>query len=304
MVVVKMFNFVKYRRFYYLFSGLLILASLFSVFRFGLKMGIEFTGGSLMELQFENRPANQEIQEKLAKLNLGEIVVQPTGERGVFLRFKEIDEAAHQEVLRELNNPQEMSFETIGPTIGQELERKTLWAVFLALIAITVYIALAFRRVSGQVNSFQYGLASLIALFHDVLIPIGAFALLGHFYNLEITIAFVAALLTVLGFSVHDTIVVFDRVRENLLKKSSLSFEEVVNLSLNQTLGRSINTVLTVLFTLLAIYFFGGETLRPFALSLIIGVTSGAYSSIFIASPLLVTWQGIRGPKGIDKRSR
>ncbi|MBI4359108.1 MAG: protein translocase subunit SecF [Candidatus Nealsonbacteria bacterium] len=299
-----MFNFVKYRRFYYLFSGLLILASLFSVFRFGLKMGIEFTGGSLMELQFENRPANQEIQEKLAKLNLGEIVVQPTGERGVFLRFKEIDEAAHQEVLRELNNPQEMSFETIGPTIGQELERKTLWAVFLALIAITVYIALAFRRVSGQVNSFQYGLASLIALFHDVLIPIGAFALLGHFYNLEITIAFVAALLTVLGFSVHDTIVVFDRVRENLLKKSSLSFEEVVNLSLNQTLGRSINTVLTVLFTLLAIYFFGGETLRPFALSLIIGVTSGAYSSIFIASPLLVTWQGIRGPKGIDKRSR
>ncbi|OHA62002.1 MAG: protein-export membrane protein SecF [Candidatus Wildermuthbacteria bacterium GWA2_46_15] len=285
-------NFVKYRKLYYLFSGILILASLFSIFKFGLKMGIEFTGGSLVELKFDQaRLTNQAIAEKLAKLNLGEIIVQPTGENGVFLRFKEVDEATHQEILKELGQPQEMSFETIGPTIGRELERKTLLAVFLALIAITAYVALAFRQVSGRVNSFQYGLASLIALFHDVLIPIGAFALLGHFYNLEITIAFVAALLTVLGFSVHDTIVVFDRVRENLLKRSSLSFEEVVNLSLNQTLVRSINTVLTVLFTLLSIYFFGGETLRGFALSLIIGVTSGAYSSIFIASPLLVSWQ-------------
>lgn len=291
-------NFIKYRKLYYLFSGILILASLFSIFKFGLKMGIEFTGGSLVELKFDQaRLTNQAITEKLAKLNLGEIVVQPTGEQGVFLRFKEVDETTHQEILKELGQPQEMSFETIGPTIGRELEQKTLLAVFLALVAITVYIALAFRQVSGRVNSFQYGLASLIALFHDVLIPIGAFALLGHFYNLEITIAFVAALLTVLGFSVHDTIVVFDRVRENLLRRSSLSFEEVVNLSLNQTLGRSINTVLTVLFTLLSIYFFGGETLRGFSLSLIIGVASGAYSSIFIAAPLLVSWQGIGGLK-------
>lgn len=297
-----MINFVRYRKLYYLISIILVLSSLAAVFRFGLKMGIEFTGGTLIELQFAGRPANQEIQDKLAKLNLGEILVQPTGEKGVFLRLKEIDEATHQQVLKELSpsssvsetgGPTEMSFESIGPTIGRELEQKTGVAIILALLAITIYIAFAFRKVSGRVNSFQYGLASLVALFHDVIVPIGVFAVLGKLYNMEITISFVAALLTILGFSVHDTIVVFDRIRENLLKRSSLSFEEVVNQSLNQTLGRSINTVLTVLFTLLAIFFFGGESLRDFSLALIIGITSGAYSSIFIASPLLVSWQGL-----------
>ena len=286
-----MINFVKYRKLYYSLSVILIILSLLAIWRFGLKLGIEFTGGTLMELRFENSFSNQEIQDKLAKLNLGEVLIQPTGEKGVFLRLKEIDEATHQQILTELGSPQEMSFESIGPTIGQELEQKTGLAVVLALLAITVYIAFAFRKVSGRVSSFQYGLASLIALFHDVLVPIGIFAALGHFFQIEITISFVAALLTVLGFSVHDTIVVFDRIRENLLKRSSLSFEEVVDQSLNQTLGRSINTVLTVLFTLLAIFFFGGETLKDFSLALIIGITSGAYSSIFIASPLLVSWQ-------------
>ena len=287
-------NFTKYRKTYYAISILLVLASLFSIFYFGLKMGIEFTGGSLLELKFENRPSNKDIEEKLADLKLGEILIQPTAEKGVLLRLKEIDEATHQEILKKLGDPEEMSFETIGPLVGDELKKQTIIAIVLALMAITLYIAFAFRKVSGKVSSFQYGLASLIALFHDVLVPIGLFALLGKLYNIEITISFVAALLTILGFSVHDTIVVFDRIRENQLKRSSLTFEEIVNQSLNQTLGRSLNTVLTVLFTLFALYLFGGETLKTFALALIIGITSGAYSSIFIASPLLVSWQGLK----------
>lgn len=289
-----MINFTKYRKIYYAISVLLVAASIFSVFYFGLKMGIEFTGGSLLELKFSQPLSNQTIQEKLASLNLGEVLIQPAGENRVFLRLGQIDEAAHQSILQKLDNPEELSFETIGPVVGGELKKQTVLAIILALLAITVYIALAFRKVSGRVSSFQYGLASLIALFHDVLVPVGLFALLGKFYNIEITIPFVAALLTILGFSVHDTIVVFDRIRENQLKRSSLSFEEIVNQSLNQTLGRSLNTVLTVLLTLLALYFFGGQTIKEFTLALIIGITSGAYSSIFIASPLLVTWQKMK----------
>jgi len=289
-----MIQFTKYRKLYYIFSGVLILISVFVIFKFGLKFGIEFTGGTLLELGFEKPVSNQEIKEKLAKFDLGEITIQPTEENTVILRFKQVSEETHQEILKELGNPQEKSFEAIGPTVGKELERKTIIAVLLALVAITFYIAFAFRKSSGRVSSFQYGLASLIALFHDVFIPIGIFACLGEFKNIEIDISFVAALLTILGFSVHDTIVVFDRIRENLTKQGKACFEEVVNLSLNQTLARSINTVLSVLLTVAAIYLFGGETLKTFAFALIIGIVSGAYSSIFIASPLLVSWQRSR----------
>ena len=158
------------------------------------------------------------------------------------------------------------------------------------MLAITLYIAFAFRKVSKPVNSWKYGITSLIALFHDVLIPIGVFSILGHLFNVEITVPIIAALLTILGFSVHDTIVIFDRIRENILRRGMGQFEDTVNWSLTQTLGRSISTVVTVEFVLFALYFLGGETLKYFALALIIGITSGAYSSIFIASPLLVSW--------------
>jgi preprotein translocase subunit SecF len=176
--------------------------------------------------------------------------------------------------------------------------------VFLALLAITIYIAFAFRKVSKPVSSWKYGLASLIALFHDILIPVGVFSILGKIYNVEITIPIVAALLTVLGFSVHDTIVIFDRIRENILRRGMGQFEETVNWSLNQTLGRSISTVLTVELVLFAIYLFGGQTLKYFALALIVGITSGAYSSIFIASPLLVSWYKWSGHKELKKVSK
>jgi preprotein translocase subunit SecF len=238
-------------------------------------------------------PSSDAIQEKLADLNLGEVIVQSLGQKDVLLKMRQIDEATHQKILSklgEISEVQEKQFQLVGPQIGQELKRKTTAAIILSFLAITFYIAFAFRKISRPVSSFQYGIASLIALFHDILIPLGIFALLGKFYNVEITIPIIAALLTILGFSVHDTIVIFDRIRENLLKRLLPSFEETVNWSLNQTLGRSINTVLTVLIVLFSIFFFGGPSLRYFSLALIIGITSGAYSSIFIASPLLVSW--------------
>lgn len=283
--------FLRYRKIYYIFSGVLLSLSLISLLFFGLKPGIDFTGGSLIELEFKNSPPpNKEIEKKLADLNLGQIIIQPIGEKGILLRIKDISQETHQEILRRLEDSKEQRFEIIGPTIGREMTKKTKIALVLALLAIISYIAFAFRKLSHPARPWQYSLSALIALFHDLLIPLGVFSILGKFYNVEITIPFIAALLTVLGYSINDTVVVFDRIRENLLKRSFPSFEETVNQSLNQTLSRSVNTVLTVLLTLFAIYFFGGETLKYFSLALIIGITSGAYSSIFIASPLLVSW--------------
>ena len=287
-------QFTKYSKFYYIFSGILILAAITSLIFFGLKFGIEFTGGSSMEIEFQGeRPSNDAIQQVITEFNLGDTVIQPIGQAEMILKFKGIDEPTHQQILSKLKgsfNIEEKKFEFIGPVVGKELERKTEIAVILSLLAITLYITFAFRKISWPVSSWQYGLASLIALFHDILVPLGVFSILGHFYNIEITIPIVAALLTILGYSVHDTIVIFDRIRENILRKGLPSFQETVNWSLNQTLGRSISTVFTVLLVLFAIFFFGGQSLKYFSLALIVGITCGAYSSIFIASSLLVTW--------------
>ena len=303
MATVMNFHFTKYSTIYYIFSGVLIIAAIAALIVFGLKFGIEFTGGSTMEINFTSqRPANEQITKALASFNLGEITVQPTGSNGVVLQFKGIDEATHQKVLTELGKlsaVEEKSFQYIGPSIGQELKSKTEIAIALALIAITLYIAFAFRKVSRPVASWKYGVTSLVALFHDVLIPLGIFSLLGKFYGVEITIPIIAALLTILGFSVHDTIVIFDRIRENILHRGMSQFQETVDHSLNQTVGRSISTVVTVLLVMASLFLFGGETLKWFSLALIIGITSGAYSSIFIASPLLVSWK-----KWDEKRAR
>jgi preprotein translocase subunit SecF len=288
------FNFIKYRRIYYIFSAILVIGSLVVLVMFGLKLGIDFIGGTIMEVDFQGtRPENQIIREKIKDLNLGEITLQPTGENGLILRMKEIDESTHQQLkdkLAEFSPIIEKRFETIGPLIGRELTQKTWQVIILSLLAMLVYIALAFRKVKRPVASWQYGILSIVGLIHNVLIPIGVFAVLGRYYNIEIGIPFVVALLTIVGYSINDTVVVFDRIRENLLKRASESFDEVVNISINQTFGRSVNTVLTVLFTLTAIYFFGGETLKYFALAMIIGIAVGAYASVFICSPLLVSW--------------
>jgi preprotein translocase subunit SecF len=288
------FNFIKYSSVYYIVSAILIIASITCISMYGLKFGIDFEGGSNMEIQFsDSRPSNEQIQQTLSEFNLGQVVVQPTGSQGALLKFQGIDEETHQKVLAKINEAYpvtEKSFQYIGPSVGKELRNKTQVAIALVLLAITIYIALAFRKVSKPVSSWKYGIASLIALGHDIIIPVGVFAVLGYLYNAEITIPIITALLTVLGFSVHDTIVIFDRIRENILRKGMGDFKETVNWSLNQTVGRSLNTVFSTLIVLFAIYFWGGETLRYFALTLIIGISAGAYSSIFVASPLLVTW--------------
>ncbi|MEA1936542.1 MAG: protein translocase subunit SecF, partial [Patescibacteria group bacterium] len=406
-----MIKIVQKRKIWFAFSAVLVSASLIALLAWGLKFGIDFTGGTLMEFSFKEETLNsQEIKEALADLNLGEINIQFSGEKDVLLRFKDVDEDTHQKILtaldfaisgednseennnenksgeeediseenekenkeenniegieeskpfsgfikkalaadeeapgetenmedaesaeengikvttesgeeininageidlgnieneeidldamagtgRENANIKEKRFNSIGPVIGNELKRSAVWAIVIALIAIVLYIGFAFRKVSFPVSSFKYGIIATIALFHDVIITLGVFAVLGHFFSIEIGIPFVAAILAILGYSVNDTIVVFDRTRENLLKSGIDDFEEVVNKSVNETLIRSINTSFTTLIVLAALYLFGGDTIRYFVVALMVGISAGTYSSIFIASPLLVTWQ-------------
>ena len=270
----------------------------------GLKLGIDFKGGSLLFGEFGvSAPANKDIQDALAKSDVGETLVQKTGERGVILRFKEVDEPKHQEILKALedlaakqdkNTFAQKSFESVGPSIGKELRSKSITAVALVLLLVISYIAFAFRGVSYPLASWKYGIATLAALFHDIIIPIGLFAVLGHFYNIEISSGFIAAILTVLGYSVHDSIIVFDRIRENLIKHHGKTFDETVNISVNQTFVRSINTSLTVILVLLSIYFLGGESIKYIALALMVGVGVGTYSSIFIGSTILTSWYALR----------
>jgi len=287
-------NFVKYRKIYFIFSGFLILGSLACLIIFGLKPGIDFTGGSILEIEFKGaRPSNPEIREKLNQFGLGEIIIQPIGEKGVILRMKDISEETHQEILKKIKETGELEerrFESIGPTIGRELKEKTKIVIILAFLSIVLYIALAFRKISRPIESWKYGIASLICLFNDVFIPLGIFSILGKFYGVQITIPIICALLTVIGYSINNVVVVYDRIRENLLRAKGEVFEKTVDFAINQTLTRQINTALTTLFPLIAIFFLGGETLKYFALTLILGITAGTYSSIFLASPILVSW--------------
>ena len=285
----------KFRKLYFTFSGILIIASIFALALWGLRLGIDFKGGSLLFGEFgQKSPSREEISTALESLDLGELIIQSSGERGVILRFKEIDETKHQQLLAELNKIggdfQEKSFESIGPSIGRELSANAFKAIALVLVLIVGYIALVFRKVSYPLASWKYGVAALVALFHDVIIPLGLFAVLGRFYNIEISSGFIAAILTVLGYSVHDSIIVFDRIRENLIKHQGRSFDETVDKSVNQTFTRSLNTSLTVILVLLAIYFLGGESMKYIALVLMVGIGVGTYSSIFIGSTLLVSW--------------
>ncbi|MFZ5391175.1 MAG: protein translocase subunit SecF [Patescibacteria group bacterium] len=292
-----MIKIIQKRTIWYSFSALLMAGSLAALLFWGLRFGIDFTGGSLLEIQFSNtRPALSDMQQSLNELNLGNISIQPSGLDKAILRFKEVDQVTKNKLIDNLSKLsggeiREDRFESVGPVIGSELKSGALWAIALSLIFIVMYIAWAFRKVARPVSSWKYGLAAIIALTHDVLFTLGVFAALGYFKGVEIDSMFVSALLTVLGFSVHDTIVVFDRTRENLYRHPSINFEETVNKSVNDTLSRSINTSLTTLLVLLTLFFFGGSTIKYFALALSVGIAIGTYSSIFLASPLLVTWQ-------------
>lgn len=297
-------NIIGKRKIFYIFSGLLITTSIIALVLWGFKFGIEFKGGAILEVIYLNssRPEIDAVQSSLKDLKLTDLRITPVGDNGLTLRFKETDEMTHQEVFSALTPPinvtsgvlekqiEEKRFSSIGPTIGAELKQNSARAVILVLLGISLYIAWAFRRVSRPISSWRYGIATLIALFHDLIIPIGLFAFLGHFYGIEINTNFVVALLVILGFSVHDTIVVFDRIRENLKRYAHLGFPNIVNQSINETLIRSISTSFTVLLTLFALLFFGSESLRYFVLTLLVGVFFGTYSSIFIASAFLVSW--------------
>lgn len=300
-----MYRIIQKRNYFLTFSGTLIILSIIALFVWGLKLGIDFTGGSLLEVKF-NGPvlAVTDVQAGLASLNLGSLTVQPVGTNDMVLRFQDTSEAQHQAITKELNQlaaqklangkttdtVEELRYDSVGPTVGQELKSKSVTAIFLVNIAILIYVAWAFRKVSKPIASWKYGLSAVIALFHDCIITIGFFVVFCKFFGMEVNTPFVAAILTVLGYSVNDTIVVFDRIRENL-PKSAEDFENTVNASLNQTVTRSINTSFTVLLTLLSILLFGGNSIRDFALTLFVGVIFGTYSSVFIAPPILVIWE-------------
>lgn len=295
-----MYNIISKTKYAYIISIVLTVLSVASLFVWGLKFGIDFTGGAVMEIRFsQSVPSNEEIYADLGNLNLNSLSVQGKGADSLLVSYASSDDSVNQSVWKTISEKYPESLQTKvdyrDSSISSELKGKSLWALFWAIMGILAFIAFAFRKVSRPVASWKYGVGAVIALAHDVLITIGAFSVLGHFYGIEVGIPFIAALLTILGFSVHDTIVVYDRTRENLSRGSSKEFfPDVVNRSLNETLVRSINTSMTVIITLLALFIFGGDSIKDFALALLIGITFGTYSSIFIASGLLVTtynWQ-------------
>jgi preprotein translocase subunit SecF len=288
---------IKYRNLWFLASGIAVTVSVIALFMFPLRFGIDFTGGSLLAVEFAGeRPAPADVTAMVAELGLGDALTQTAGETEMLIRMREITEDKHQEVLAAIGERfgevSERRFENVGPSVGGELKSKAVWSVSLVLVGIALYVAYAFRKVSRPVASWKYGLITLIVgVLHDVLVPVAIFAVVGHYALAEVNSSFIAAVLTVLGFSVHDTIVVYDRIRENL-QRMNASFEEVLERSVNETMARSINTSLTTVLPLVVIYFIGGESLRWFAFTLIVGILSGAYSSIFLASPMLLLMRG------------
>lgn len=295
---------ISYRKYFYALSGIVILGSILAALFLGLHVGIDFKGGSLIEVVYTSeRPAIDLVKNSLTDPAFAGYSIRPTGTNGFILRTPFLSTETHTKALAALSgNGQwpltESRFDSIGPTIGKELKTKSTLAVGLVIFAIVIFIAFVFRKVSEPVSSWKYGLIAIVALLHDVIVPTGGAAILGYFIGMEIDALFVTAILVVLGFSVHDTIVVFDRVREHLRVNKEYGkrepFEETVGKSVAETFNRSINTSLTTVLALVALYFLGSESTHNFALTLIIGIIAGTYSSIFLASPLLVTiekWQ-------------
>jgi len=252
----------------------------------------------LMEVQFvgSEAPNISELQDFVKESpETSDAVISPSGAGSFIFRLKEIDEDVHQKIINNLKlkftNLEEKRFDSVGAVVGGELKSRSVTAIVLVLVFIVLYIAFVFRKLYSTLSSFTMGMAAIVALLHDVLIPMGIFALLGRYYGIEITAVFVAAVLTILGYSVSDTVVVFDRIRENVMRFGGKNnFGQLVHDSVLQTLTRSLNTTITTLLSLVAIYFFGGESIKYFSLALIIGIFLGAYSSIFVASPIVVWW--------------
>ena len=290
--MLKILNYYKYL---FAFSGIILLAGLISLGVFGLRLGIDFKGGTVTELAFAQSYNIDQVRSVVEGENLGTFQLQTSGDKGIIIRTGSLEKEKHDALLEKIKSQigdyEEKRFDSIGPVVGEELKKDAIYQLILVSLGIVFYIAYAFRKVARPITSWQFGVAAIIALVHDLLIVLGIFSLLGHFHGVEVDSLFVTAMLTVLGFSIHDTIVVFDRVRENLKIYAGQSIDFVVNHSITQTLVRSLNTSLTVLFVLLVLLLFGGETIKYFVLALFIGIVAGTYSSIFVAAPILVLWQ-------------
>jgi len=290
---------IKQRKFFFIISAILVLLSIFAIYQIGIPLGIEFTGGTIIELNYDiaaNRPASNELSTKLADLDLGQVLIQPLGDKAFLLRLKTINES-EKENLVSISGGSEARYSSIGPSLGRELARKGVIALILTMILIIIYIAFVFRKVSlaalaGEaVSSWKYGVIAVVALVHDAFIATGFMVFLSKVLGLEADSLFLTALLMIIGLSVNDTIVVFDRIRENLRHPEGRHFDELVGKSILETMARSINTSLAVVLVLMAIYFLGAAGTKNFALIMTVGLIVGTYSSIFLASPLLVTWQ-------------
>ena len=290
-----MIDIVKRRYLYFGISLLVIIPGMIAILVWGLPLGIDFKGGSLLDIRFDTGkvPQPAQVSALYAENGFGDSIVQTSGENGLVIRSLDMSDAQRNQLVSAMQTRFEATitvqrFESVGPSVGQEVTKRAAGAVGLAALGILLYITYAFR---GVAHAFRFGVAAIIAMLHDVAVVIGVEALLAHFLKWEVDSLFLTALLTVIGFSVHDTIVVFDRIRENMNIYRRLPYETVVNHSIVQTLVRSINTQLTVMLTLLSLALFGGITIRHFVVTLLVGVFSGTYSSIFNASPILVVWE-------------
>ncbi len=290
-----MVDVVSKKIWYFGFSLLVIIPGLVAMALWGLNLGVDFTGGSLTELEFTKPVDRTQLQNTIQAKKIDLASIAASAQNTYLIRTKPLTGAEEKILIdaaeEKFGSVKEISHQTIGPTIGAELLQKALLAILIASLAIVIYIAWAFRRVPKPASSWRFGVSAIVALIHDVIVVVGVFSILGHFWAVEIDALFVTAVLTVIGFSVHDTIVVFDRIRENLNKGVGENFASTVNHSILQTMGRSINTSFTVILVLLPILLFGGSSIRWFTVALLIGIISGTYSSIFNASPLLVAWQ-------------
>lgn len=291
-----MLNIIGRKNLYFIISLLVIVPGVISLFLYGLRLSIEFTGGSRVSLVFPKAVTEktaQDVRKAFEAEKLEVATIQPSG-KSVIVRATPMTEKQDSRILadirKRIGDVKQESFENIGPTIGKETTLKAFYSVALASALIVLYMAISFRKVPKPASSWRFGICAMIALLHDAFVLIGIFSLLGHFFHVEVDSLFITAVLTVIGFSVHDTIVVFDRIRENLLRVSGVPFATIVNNSILQTIVRSLNTSLTALLVLLTLLLFGGETVRWFVVALLIGIASGTYSSIFNAAPLLVVW--------------
>jgi len=289
-------NIATHRTIYFWITGLILASAIGAIFFYGLPLDIDFTGGSLTQVKYQSgRPALADIQKEISVIPLGAVSVRSSGTDAVSIRTRSLTPEEHNSILSVLSqNAQvtELSYTSVGPTLGSQFEKKALWAILAVALAIILYIAFAFRKVSRPVPSWGYGITVIACLLHDLIIPAGFFAVLAHFTGVEVDALFVTALLALLGYSVNDTIIIFDRVREHLALNEKTGkkeeFEQTVGKSISETMTRSINTSLTVVLALLTLAIFGASATRVFSLVMLTGVIAGTYSSILLAAPLLI----------------